>query len=201
MRTPKFTPLTIVHTQIGSIYSTVQNNIESAIWSEFCVLCIARLSKQPRAKHQCSRNDTTRKQRWVPIEKLPPKNAVQLIRVIFDNNFGCHNVTHTSSKSQFRFDRKYSPTIGLLFNAPFLWRVFFSLIFLRAFHSTGYVQLLQFGKTGCTFDSAHSDSIRQLQTPPLDAVYRMYYSRKYFGIVLRSTLGSRFSVLFSSLHG
>lgn len=71
MRTPK----SIIYTQIGSIYSTVQNNIESAIWIEFCVLCIARLSKQPRAKHQCSRNDTTRKQRWVPIEKTATKKC------------------------------------------------------------------------------------------------------------------------------
>lgn len=60
MRTPKFTSWMCMDTAYF-VYRLcgITSNRSRTIWSEYFVLCIARLSKQPRAKYQCSRYDTS----------------------------------------------------------------------------------------------------------------------------------------------
>lgn len=130
------------------------------------VLCIARLSKQPRAKYQCSRNDTTRKQRWVQIPKL--NHHIFQHQSLMSFSSGIRNVN--GFEVHFDSITRSHQLLVFSYTRPFFIFVFV-FRFVRSYHfhlSTLFGVCIR--SAIALLHGAHSDSIRQLLTPPLDAV-------------------------------
>lgn len=178
-----------IHT-FGVLYAAAQQPTTSngPYGMSFCVLCIARLSKQPRAKHQCSRNDTTRKQRWAPgfwwchwSSMQIHTNDDRVTVTVLHTHFYDHN------RNAMQFLKMLIIDWSVALTRPFCRWLFLRHSFDFLFFGSAIYRLREpysmrlhrkRNKTIAIFSSssAHSETRGQLLTPPLDAVYTMHYS-------------------------